>query len=555
MDIVLRPYQKETKDIIVEMHRQNPQGHAKFVWATALGKTVGFSAIADEIVQRTHTNVLIVAHREELLTQAEQKYHFINPDARIGKVGNGYAEWGLPVTVASIQTLARPNHLKNAMQFNFGLIIVDEVHHATSDNEYGKVLRAFPDAFKIGCTATDDRLDRKTNDDLFGESVFTMGILDGIEQGYLAPIKAIAIKTGVMLDGLHTHAGDYIAKELAGKVDTPERNRTIVEKYIEHASERQFMAFCIDIAHATHLADAFQAGGVKVAVVSGETPNRATILRDFEHGVYRGICNCQVFTEGYDAETTYEEDSGQYIFLSCAIMARPTKSRGLFTQCIGRILRLAPTKIDALVLDATDNVFTHGLAPQTLARVVGIDDLRDGETVLEAKKRKEIAEQKKRERRMDVQRDRDITLDLLAKLIWQTRPDGMFVMEVGSAKHRIALIPCKDTDDGLYRVAARLAPTFAFQWWSNEPLPLDWAQSVAEKKARKLLADPKAITLIDRNAPWRQRPVEPESPQVKMAKWHHLNWQACRTKGELADLIDARLSVNDAKKRKQEVAV
>ena len=94
------------------------------------GKTVGFSAIAHEIQQKTGINVLIIAHRDELLTQAAQKYRYIDPDAHIGKVGGGSHEWGHPVTVASIQTIARPQHLRNLKHFGFGLVIIDECHHA-----------------------------------------------------------------------------------------------------------------------------------------------------------------------------------------------------------------------------------------------------------------------------------------------------------------------------------------------------------------------------------------------------------------------------------------
>ncbi len=539
MQVELRDYQVATRDRVLSIHKDNPKGKAKFVHATGLGKTVCFSAIAVEIRKRTNTNVLIIAHRDELLTQAAQKYRYIDPDAQIGKVGGGYQDWGHPITVASIQTIARPNHLKNLKHFGFGLVIVDEVHHAHSGNEYGKVLAQLEDAFKLGCTATDDRMDRITNDDLFGESVHTVSILDGVEQGYLTNVKAVAIKTGTSLDGLHTKEGDYQVKELAEKIDTPERNRKIVEGYLEHASDRQAMAFTVDINHADHLADAFNEAGVKAVAVSGKTPNRSAILKDFETGKYRVLCNCQVFTEGYDAETSYDEDEGRYIFLSCAIMARPTKSRSLYAQCIGRILRLAPTKTDALILDATDNVLNHRLEPQSLARVTGVD-LQDGETLLEAKERKEVAVREKRERKIDVKRDQDITINVLARLNWQSRSDGKFVLEVGQEKHRIALIPSSEID-GYYRVAARLAPRFEMQWWSNEYMPLDWAQGQAERKARMLLSDAKSVKLIDRNAAWRQDSAT-ETQLEKLAKYQRrFNFQynpETVTKGEAADMLD-----------------
>lgn len=559
MEVTLRDYQKATVERMLARYEEDKHGRGKFVWATGLGKTVGFSAIAHEVRKRANTNVLIIAHRDELLNQACQKYRYIDPEARIGKVGSGYYEWGLPITVASIQTISKPQHIKNLKQFNFGLVIVDECHHAHSGNEYGKVLRELPDAFKIGCTATDDRHDKLTNEDLFGESILTMGILDGIDQGYLSKVRAIAIKTNTSLEGLHTRMGDYALEELKEKIDTPERNRKIVEGYLKYGENRQAMAFTIDIAHAQNLAEAFNTAGVKAVAVWGKTPNRGQILRDFERGIYQVICNCQVFTEGYDAETTYDEDEGRYIFLSCAIMARPTKSRGLYVQCIGRILRLAPTKIDSLILDATDNVLNHRLEPQTLAKVVGIEDLRDGEDVLEAKERKEKTEREKRERQTKVKRAQDIQIEITARLDWQQKDNGMFVLEVGPQKHRIAIVPDWDEDEeeentawnhpGYYSVWARLAPFYDAQEWLSSA-PLDWCQSFAEKKARLLLSDANNIKLVDKNAAWRNYPASEK--QVEMLIRFGVQFSPEITKGEAADILDPIFEKLKKKKAQKE---
>jgi superfamily II DNA or RNA helicase len=543
MKIELRDYQKTTVERMLSLYDENPAGKGKFVWATGCGKTVGFSAIAHEIRKLTGTNVLIIAHRDELLTQAAQKYRYIDPDAQIGKVGSGFYEWGLPITVASIQTLARPNHLKNLKQFNFGLVIVDECHHAHAGNEYGKVLAELPQAFKIGCTATDDRLDKLSNDDLFGESILTVSILDAIEQGFLSNVRAVAIKTNTSLEGLHTRMGDYALEELKEKIDTPERNRKIVDAYLQHGENRQAMAFTIDVAHAYHLAEEFCKAGVETIAVSGKTSTtlRAQILSDFEKGKYRIICNCGLYTEGYDAETNYDEDEGRYIFLSCAIMARPTKSRGLYVQCIGRILRLAPTKKDALILDATDNCLNHRLEPQTLAKVIGVQ-LEDGESVTEAKEREEKEAREKRERQTKVKRSQDITIDVLTRLDWKEKDAGMYVLEVGPQKHRIALVPCSGEENqdmwgnpGYYDVWARLAPMYDAQLWAQD-VPLDWAQGLAERKARMLLSDAKNIALVDRNALWRATPATER--QIEMLTRFKIKFNPEISKGEASDLLD-----------------
>lgn len=560
MEISLRDYQKATVERMVDLYEQNPQGRGKFVWATGTGKTVGFSAIAHEIRQKTGTNVLIIAHRDELLSQAAQKYRYIDPDAHIGKVGGGSQEWGHPVTVASIQTISRPQHLKNLKQFGFGLVIVDECHHCLETNEYGKVLRELPDAFKIGCTATDDRMDGKSNDNLFGESINTVSILNAIEQGFLTTIKAFAIKTGTQLDGMHTKDGDYQVKELAERIDTPKRNQKIVEGYIQHGDNRQAMAFTVDIAHAEHVAAAFNEAGITAVAVSGKTANRGAILKDFERGKYKILCNCQVFTEGYDSENYYDEDEDKYIFLSCAIMARPTKSRSLFAQCIGRILRLAPGKQDALILDATDNCLNHRLEPQSLATVVELE-MFDGETVTEAKERIERKKREKRERKTKVSREQDIKIEITARLDWHQREDGMYLLEVGAEKHRVAIVA--DVDDyeqftGTYTVWARLAPFYDAQMWAQD-VDLGWAQNIAEKKARLLLSDAKNVKLVDRNAPWRRYPASEKQIETLrkfgVAIPEDEFEQPIITKGEAADILDPIFEKIKARKEGKKVAV
>jgi superfamily II DNA or RNA helicase len=551
MQIELRPYQRETIERVLARYEQTPTGAAKFVWATGLGKTLGFSAIAHEIRKLTNTNVLIIAHREELLNQAITKYRYIDPDAHIGKVGGGCYEWGAPITVATIQTLARSQHLKNLKHFHFGLGIVDEAHHALADNDYGKVMAVLPHAFWVGCTATDDRLDRRSNADLFGESIYTMSILAGIEQGYLTSVRAIAIQTGTSLDGLHTHDGDYRTQELADRIDTPERNARIVNAYLTHGPDRQAMGFCVDVPHAYHLAQSFNERGVKAVAVHGDTPKaeREQILADFESGIYQVLTNCQLFTEGYDATTVYDTDTDRYVFLSCAIMARPTRSRALFGQCIGRILRLAPTKTDALILDATDNVLNHRLDPQSLSSVIGLP-LRDGESVLEGLRRKHRSEQDdEREERVRTApvRTQEYAIDVSSRLDWQKQRGGHFVLEVGPQKHQIRLEPSPETT-GYYTVWAQLAPDFTRQQWETE-LPLDLAQQQAERRAKLLLANEKKnLALVDRNAAWRSWPMS--FKQMHTLRRLGIPFTATTTRGEASDLLSKAF----AEKEKEQAA-
>jgi hypothetical protein len=225
----------------------------------------------------------------------------------------------------------------------------------------------------------------------------------------------------------------------------------------------------------------------------------------------------------------------------CIIMARPTQSRALFVQALGRGLRLAPGKQNCILLDITDNCFKHRLEPQSLRKVLNIN-VKDEETLLEtlAREADEKEEREKQVRKLDTSRNKDIQVNILEKLLWQSRADGKFVLEVGQEKHRIALIPSQEID-GCYAVAARLAPYFELQWWNQEYMPLGWSQQLAEKRARMLLSDAKSVKLIDRNASWRSHGAT-ETQLEKLAKYQqrfHLVYDPeTVTKGEAADMLD-----------------
>lgn len=525
MDIELRDYQTECINRTLAAYQQDKQGTELLVLPTGSGKTVIFC----QVINRLGLTTLIVAHRDELLDQAADKYRMIKPDAIIGKVGSGKHEYGGEVTVASVATISRPEHIKRLKQFGYGLVIIDEAHHAAA-NGYQTVLNALPNSFKLYVTATPDRLDNKPVIEN-KEPLYSASIIDMIQMGYLCDVKAIAIKTHVSLDELHTQAGDYKQDELEAAIDTPARNNRVVDAYREHADGRRALCFGVTVAHAAHLTQAFTSAGVSAALVTGDTPleERKRIYADLRSGKVKVVCNVLVLTEGFDEPK-----------VDCIIMARPTQSRALYVQCIGRGLRLAPAKENCVILDLTDNCLKHRLEPQSLKKILN-KDIKDDESLIEAIEREEQEneERETRIRKLKDRRDKDIKVDLLEKLIWQERTDGIFVLEVGPMKHRIALVPCKEWD-GMYNVYARLAPMFDGQLWLSN-VPLSWAQQVAEKKARMLLADPKSVALVDKTAPWRSAPAT-EVQLEKLAKWaarfHIIYDPATITKGEASEHLD-----------------
>ena len=419
--VILRPYQEACVRRVVAAYEQDRHGHELLVEPLAAGKTVIFSQVIAQLAGTYGLHALIVAHTDELLNQAAEKYRQVKPTAVIGKVGGGLHDYGGEVTVASVDTISRPNHLATLKRIGYGLVVGDEAQRSAAP-KYQRVLQALPDTFVLKVTATPDRLDGKPISDK--PPLYSTAILAMIEQGYLCDVKAIAIRTEISLDSIQTEGGDYREQELEAAIDTPERNQRVVEAYREHACGRRAICFAVTVQHAHNLAHAFTAAGIPAAVVSGETPlcERKRLSTALRCGELKVLTNVQVLCEGFDEP-----------LVDCVIMARPTQSRTLYVQALGRGLRLAPVKRDGVILDLTDNCLKHRLEPQNLSKALG-RRIVDGETVLETIKREAEEKCERRAsgtqmvRRLKDKRTTDLTIHLTARLDWQELDDGTFVL-------------------------------------------------------------------------------------------------------------------------------
>src|SRR6266702_4062049 len=531
MEIVLREYQEACMQGILASYEQNKSGSELVVLPCRAGKTIIFSQVIYALAQKYDTSAMVIADRDELLNKAADKYRMVKPDAIIGKVGSGVHEYGGEVTIASIQTIHRPEHMKR-LKALYGtgkglLIIVDEADLSAAPT-YQIVLESFPNAFVLMVTATPDRLDGKPLLDgkkpLYEASIIDLATH---EPAYLCDMRAIPIQTNLSLDGIHTQAGDFKIDELEAAVDTDDRNQLIVQKYQQYASGRRAACFAVTVEHAEHITEAFNDAGIASGVVVGITPlpERKRLYKAFRCGEVKVLTTVNVLSRGWDEP-----------LCDCIIMARPTQSRALFVQAIGRGLRLAPGKQDCIILDITDNCLKHRLEPQSLRKILG-KHLNDEESLLEAlaREKEEIGLKTSvhQERKLKEQRNKDIELSLLVKLDWQLKPDGKFILEIGKEKHRIALVP--DEYGEFYSVWARLAPYYEPQLWL-ENAPLDWCQNFAEKRARLLLSDAKNVKLIDRTASWRNYPATDK--QLNLLEKFHVEYSPQITKGEAADILD-----------------
>jgi superfamily II DNA or RNA helicase len=337
--ISLRDYQLECLGAI-DSAEQRGVKRQLVVLPTGTGKTVIFS----HLIQQRPGRALVLAHRDELIQQAIDKIRIVNPEAQVGIVKAERNETNYPIIVASVQTLARESRL-DQLPKDFRTIIVDEAHHASAAS-YKRVidgLSASSDPLIVGFTATADRGDKQGLDSVFSEIVFSKDILTMIRSGYLVDIRAIQIRlANADLNRLHTRAGDFVEAELGDMLRAADIQKHAVRTYQEHAAGRKALLFTPTVLLAHDMASAFEDAGIPAAAIDGTTDidHRREVLERFKRGDIRVLANCMVLSEGFDEPSA-----------DCILMARPTKSRSLYQQVIGRGLRTHPGKDNCLVLD------------------------------------------------------------------------------------------------------------------------------------------------------------------------------------------------------------
>jgi superfamily II DNA or RNA helicase len=299
-------------------------------------------------VSRAFGRTLFVVHREELIRQTVATVERVNPDCQIGYVVQGRHEIDPPFVVGMVQTLH--NRLHKIPADHFDLVVIDEAHHSSA-RTWREVAEHFTPKLRLGLSATPERLDGSDLSHLFSEVAFEMKLAEAVESGYLVKPLARQCLTACSLSGVRTVGGDLNEGDLAIAVDVLERNQFIVSKYQQHAPGRRAIAFAVNILHSKHIAEEFNAAGIAADWIAGNSPDRAEKLARFAAGEIKVLASCMVLTEGFD-------DPG----VDCVLLGRPTKSRPLFAQMIGRGLRLHPGKENCVALDFTDNCGRHQLA-------------------------------------------------------------------------------------------------------------------------------------------------------------------------------------------------
>jgi len=292
----------------------------------------------------------MLAHRREIIQQTSAKL-------RANGISHGIIQAGTDprpmasVRVASVLTLwMRCVRNKIIPLPSANLLIVDECHHATAMT-WRTLIAAYPDAVLIGTTATPCRGDGRGLGGIFTVMLQTPQVAELIEQGYLVKSRVYA-PVDPDLKGVRTVAGDYVEDQLAERMDRAKLIGDIVTHWHKYGESRRTVAFAVNVSHSIHLRDEFVRSGVRAEHIDGSTPKpeRDAALARLASGETEVIVNCMVLTEGWDMPE-----------VGCCILARPTKKMGLFRQMIGRVLRPAEGKLDAVILDHSGAVFQHGL--------------------------------------------------------------------------------------------------------------------------------------------------------------------------------------------------
>lgn len=366
--ITLRPYQTKAVETIFDAIED---GYTRLLYtqATGTGKTTTFAELCRIFLEYHSWNVLVLAHRRELITQAYQRIqaHCELTEWEIGiELAETRAAEHNKVVVGSVMTVKNGSRLP---VWRPKVIITDEAHRAAAAS-YAAIYERFGvndgECIHIGCTATAKRTDRqslyainldgspvelwdkkktkRTTADpatsVYQKHVFEYSVLDAVEDGYLVPMRGVSVQTETGLSGVQTDRdGDFKEGQLAKAVDNAQRTLQAISAWKDAAEGRPTIVFCAGVEHAYHAAELWNQAGYRAAALGGEdaqdTYKRAQMLEDFKHGRLQVLCNMGLFTEGTDLPTA-----------SCIVHLRPTKSWNLYVQMSGRGSRTLPGVVD-----------------------------------------------------------------------------------------------------------------------------------------------------------------------------------------------------------------
>ncbi len=345
--------------------RDNGKSIALLDHPTGSGKTL--TAIMDAKSMGGQT--LYIAHTDNLVRQTAKEIRKHWPEVSCGLYLGHNEDFNADNLAASVQKLSRNIGQFSPEQFDY--VIVDEAHRATAPS-YQLVLSHFNPRFVLGLTATPERADGQHVLELFQNATHRLSLEQAVKQGHLVPIRCIRIKTNVDLSKVRYNAANYYSKDLENAIRVPSRDQLIVDTYKQYVSGRPAVCFAVNVAHGETLAKVFRQNGVESLSVSGQVSpeEREEIFSKFRDGSIQVICACDVLNEGWDCPE-----------VEVLLMARPTLSKVLYMQQLGRGTRKSSGKKDLVVFDFVDNVHRYCM-PQSVHRILSKSQYRPGALVV-----------------------------------------------------------------------------------------------------------------------------------------------------------------------------
>ena len=348
----IREYQKTAIDKLREcLHAGSKR--PLLALPTGGGKSIIFGKIIQSIVGNGK-KVLWIVHRRNLVFQMQDvlENHF---GIKAGVIMAGVeSNTDNPVQLCTIQSYSRRLDIDdlawNQFYIDADVVMIDEAHRSISKT-YRSVINLYKDKIIIGCTATPARADGRGMGEIYDKLIDVVGVKELTDNKYLSPVRYF-VPNQIDLEGVKVAMGDYQVKSLSEKTNRPKLIGDIVENWLKFAENRKTLVFCVNVKHSIAVCEAFNDAGVKAEHLDARSTDdeRDAVFDKMNKGGITVLCNVAIYQEGLDVPS-----------ISCIVIARPTKSMGLFRQMSGRGLRVEEEKENCILLDHGNVIEEHGL--------------------------------------------------------------------------------------------------------------------------------------------------------------------------------------------------
>src|SRR3989339_148853 len=389
-DYFLRQYQIECLESIQNAIDQGKKT-CLIQLPTGTGKTIAFSFLQEYLGIKG--KMLVLAHRDQLLKQADDKIRKVNPELETTILSGKSKKYNFEanVIIGSVPALGQKGS-KKLLQIDpskICIVITDEAHHATADT-YTRIFEYLRESndeiLHVGFTATPIRSDKQDLKQVYPELTYSMSLRQAIQEEWLARIIGYRVNTKTDLSNVASGIGDLNQAQLGEVVNTEERNQKVIDAYLQHANNKKTLVFAVDIQHSKDLVKKFTSTNVKAVHVDGNTPDEELekYFKQLKEGKLNVMVNCSLLTEGFDCPE-----------LEAIIMARPTESALLYEQMLGRGTRkIKGIKEEMVLIDLVDNSQRHALIDA--AKLFGITGKKKEGDLVDLKEHEDKEEEIKR---------------------------------------------------------------------------------------------------------------------------------------------------------------